>query len=251
MSTYIEKNRGFITSSKLKLFETCQWCYEKKYIQEIPDPYEEYEDKDPLVIGQAIDDLITHGKDNWKEKYEIVKRRNGDGLKIQLTESMKQNIDYMEKEYYANGMFPKTLKKHVIEHEFSGLKLRSELDNINHVDKMIEDLKSCANITTFRGDAYLVQMSFYQFMIEEQTGERYGARLFVVDKNKPISRSAYYEYSIPTLLAERGRILSILENMKNAHETGVFLPAKDQFTLYNCPYYGLENHGRPNEPIIF
>lgn len=72
---YIEKNRGFMTSSKLKEFVRCQKCYKWKYEDEIPDPTADFETADHFVIGQALDDRLTHGEEAYKEKYFVVARR--------------------------------------------------------------------------------------------------------------------------------------------------------------------------------
>ncbi len=72
---YLEKNRGFLTSSKLKEFLRCAKCYYWKYELELPDPLAEFEEKDYFVIGQAVDDRLTHGEEYYKNKYMVVDRR--------------------------------------------------------------------------------------------------------------------------------------------------------------------------------
>ena len=244
---YIEKNTGLVTAHKLLDFERCPWCFEKKYIDLIPDPTTD--DKDYFILGQAFDTLVSEGQKEFEKKYEVVKRRNGEAEKIQLTEGMSETLDNMGKEFLQNQLFHKQYKKKVFQCEISGLKLSGELDHFDEKERLIIDLKSCANIQTFDAYAYTFQMAFYQFLVEESTGVRCRARLNVVDKYAYFSRSRCYEFGEQTLFAERGRILRLLEQYKVASDTGIFLPSKDQETLEGCPYYGIESHGRTKEII--
>ncbi len=70
---YVEKNRLFITGSKIKAFGECQLAYKYKYIDMIPERIEG--EKDYFVIGQAFDDLVTHGESAYIENYTVVKSR--------------------------------------------------------------------------------------------------------------------------------------------------------------------------------
>ena len=73
---YEEKNRLFITSSKVKTFGQCQLAYKYKYIDLIPERIKE--DKEYFVVGQAFDDLTTHGDKYYDENYIVLKSRVSD-----------------------------------------------------------------------------------------------------------------------------------------------------------------------------
>lgn len=248
--TYLERNRGFITSHKLQSFMRCQFCYAQKYVNGIPDPYEDAERKECFLIGQAFDDMITY-PDDFAKNYEVMKRRTGKTGKIEITEGQNELIGTMLKEYRANKLFSQEPKKHVIETKISGFNVRCELDGINKERQMIEDIKTTANITKFDPMDYVFQMAFYQMCHEEISMERYAAQLYVVDKNSVVSRSASFIFSPVTLFSERGRILDALMQLKEAEDTGIYLPANDQMTLFNCPYYGYKGHGRPTQPLMY
>lgn len=60
---YIERNRGYITSSKLREFQKSPEAYFLKYVQE--QEFDEVEDKDSFILGRAFDDFFTFQQD-WK-----------------------------------------------------------------------------------------------------------------------------------------------------------------------------------------
>jgi len=122
-------------------------------------------------------------------------------------------------------------------------------DYIDEVKKRLIDVKTTANVTTFEPMNYLDQMTFYQWVIEEVTGEKYTAVLEVVDKNDYFSRSAVYEFCRETLEANRGKIIRLLEELKIAQESGIWIPTEDQQVLWSSPYYGFEGYGRMKKII--
>lgn len=252
--TYAEKNDGYVTSSKLKEFMRCGFCYKAKYIDRLEDVME---DRDCFTVGQAFDDLVTQGEGYYKKNYAVVKRRDKEAEVTELTEGQGTLIRQMEKEFRANPVYKQNPTKQVFTLDFAGLKLRGELDDVEPEKQMIRDVKTCANVTTFRPESYIPQMAFYQFLIEEVTGVRCSAMLEVVDKYTYFSRSLPIQYTADTLFAERGRIIQAFENLKIAQETGIYLPSDDQKILYECPFYGLitpefpHGHGRPVEPLIY
>jgi hypothetical protein len=252
---YIEKNRGFITSSKIKEFIRCQRCFKLKYIDEVPDPTEaeEFEERDHFLIGQAIDDYITKGDEEFNKQYRVVARRNKKAADaagvIELTNTHWRTVKAAADEFYANTLFQHKVKKEVIELEFGGLKIRAELDDINHEQEKILDLKSTANILTFDPEDYLDQMTVYNWLVEEKYGKKYDAMLEVMDKYKYFSRSIPWIYNRHTLEANRGKIMVALGNIKEAMESGIYAIADNQTELFNCPYY--KDHGRPIEPKYY
>lgn len=247
MNSYIDKNRGFVTSSKLKLFELCPLCYKCKYIDEMPDPTDGDFDKDYFIIGQALDDRLTNGEDYFAQNYEVVARRTKESNKIQLTNTMFKTIDQLSEEYRAQSMFNQDPTKKVLSWEFSGLKLRGELDDFDEPKGLIRDIKTCANLLTFDPDNYLMQMSFYQWGVEELTGLKCDAQLMVVDKYKDFSRSQLYHFSKYTLESYRGRMMQLLEDLKEAEEFDLWIPQNDFRKSLICPYYA--HHHRSHKPI--
>lgn len=248
---YVEKNRGYITSSKLKEFMRCPKCYYFKYVAEVPDPTEseKFFDKDAFLIGQALDDLLTHGEDKYAELYEVVARRSKASEKIQLTNTHARTIGALHREFMAVEHFNKCPHKKVLTWEYSGFKFRAELDDIDEAGRMIRDIKTCASVTTFDPNYYTLQMSFYQWALEELTGEKYEAMLEIVDKYKYFARSKTVIYTKSTLEGYRGRILQALEELKACEQSSLYPSAESQEILYTCPYYGYKGHGRPKDFI--
>lgn len=252
---YVMRNRGFITSHKMQEFMRCQWCYAQKYINLVPDPTEG--DNEAFIIGQAIDDRLTEGEAFYQERYEVVARRSKESQKKQLTNTQGKLIEQMREEFLANKLFNPKPKKKIAFCLLGGFILKAELDDFSDEERMIKDVKTVANITTFNPQSYLHQMSFYQLVIEESEGLKCTASLEVIDKYGPFSRSALYHFTAETLFSNRGSLIEIIEKMRSAHDSGIFLPANDQAILYGCPYYGLrtnacpDGHGRPTKPVIF
>jgi len=239
---YAERNFHFITSSKLKAFDRCQLSYKYKYIDLLPDNTEE---PDYFIVGTAFDDLVTYGVDEWKNKYETVSRRKDDATKIQLTNTMAREILQMFDEYKENKLFHHNPQKKVMFYEFAGFCLKIEMDSFD--GKTIVDYKSTANLLTFNPSDYVLQAAFYQWIVEEVTGDKLPVRLNVLDKYKDFSRSEVWEYRGDTLSEGRGRILGLLEEMRSAHDTGIFKASSDKKVLYSSPYYGFEGYGRQDD----
>lgn len=248
---YEIKNKGFVTSHKLKEFVRCGFCYQQKYINGLADPTREDGDADALIIGQAFDDLMTYGFNEYTRKYEVVARRSKGAEKVQLTETMGELIDNMYREFQAQKLFNHTPNKKVFVAVASGLLLKAECDDADEEKKIIRDIKSAASVERFDPQDYLQQMAFYRLLSELVTGEPWTIQIEVADKYKHFARSAAYLYTSETLQPEVGRIMEQLDQFKLAHEVGYFAPAKDQEVLYSCPYYGVDGHGRPSSFIIF
>lgn len=250
---YNVRNRGLITSHKLKEFMRCAWCYAQKYINEVPDPTEDGETKEAFVLGQAVDDYLTEGINYFDEKYEIVTRRSKVGAlmsgKTQLTEGQGKLINQMVYEFRQNTLFnPNPTKKIILYKTGKGLVLKAELDDISD---MIRDVKTCANVSSFNPQFYAVQATFYNMLVELKLDRKLEVMLEVVDKYKYFSRSDAWIYQLKTLHSMRGLIMEKLDEMQLAHSTGIFPSAKEQGILFDCPYYGYKGHGRTITPNYF
>lgn len=253
---YIEKNRGFVTSHKLKQFLTCEKTYQLKYELEIPDPTEKFLDADALIVGRALDDLLTDGPDAFANQYAVIARRTEKAVaelaeqgKTPLTPSQDKLIHQMESEFRARSdadFFPDCLVKKVVEIEFGGFRLRGEFDHFDPVLQRIVDLKSCANVQTFNAMNYAFQMSYYQFLLEEAEGIKADALLAVCDKYTNLSRSRAYLFSRGTLESYRYQIIKGLEDLKFAQESGFFRRSEVPEVIENSPYYGTPEYGRPD-----
>jgi len=73
--SYLEKNRGFITGSKLETFKKDQWWYYLQFVEEMKPPYQIDTTYEPFVIGSCLDDLITYGEERVEDHYIVMDRR--------------------------------------------------------------------------------------------------------------------------------------------------------------------------------
>ena len=91
---YLDKNRWFITASKLKYFLT-YWpeAYYYKYVKEI---ILEEKEKDYYLVGTAFDDLVSFREDKFFDKYYI-----DDGS---LKEDLVKRCDELGIKYQHNGI---------------------------------------------------------------------------------------------------------------------------------------------------
>lgn len=65
--TYLQKNRGYVTASKLKKFLKNPEEYKVQYIDEII--LDDEEESESMKIGTALDYLLTHGRTKFLERY--------------------------------------------------------------------------------------------------------------------------------------------------------------------------------------
>lgn len=248
---YSIRNAGFVSSHKLKDFMTCQYCYDLKYNQGVPDPTESSDDtNEAFLVGQALDDILTEGEGYWKDKYEVVSRRSSKAEKVQLTERMGRLIEQMNHEFKCNETFSQQPKKYINFLKYKNLILKVELDDFDPANPIIRDIKTTANIAAFNPANYLHQMAFYAFVLERILGIKPAALLEVVDKNDAFSRSASFVFTYEKLQAYYETITNALDSLSSAQELGFFVPATDQLVLWSCPYYGYQGHGRLTNPIL-
>ena len=73
---YAVRNEPFLTSSKIKDFERCEFCYAKRYMEMATD--RTVGEKDYFVIGQAVDDYLTLGESYFSQKYVVMDSRIND-----------------------------------------------------------------------------------------------------------------------------------------------------------------------------
>jgi PD-(D/E)XK nuclease superfamily len=66
--SYIEKNRDFVTASKLKTFIKSPEAYYLQYIKEVPSPRETSK---AFTLGTAFDDALSYGAIEWNKKYFV------------------------------------------------------------------------------------------------------------------------------------------------------------------------------------
>lgn len=277
---YLDKNRWFVTASKLKYFLTYgPEAYYYKFVKEI---ILEEEEKDYYVVWTAFDDLLSYGEDAWWDKYYIDEgllkddliakckerwlntnwsvaelRERLYGWKIRLTQLQWDQVLWMYREAKRQPLVdlwnPLYLHQKDIECEFEGMKLKGTLDRLSLEDKMIRDRKTSWQFQNFEYNIettfdYILSMSFYYVLVKVNYKIDCDVVLDVFWKSKPYP---YMWYKL-----DKARLLSSLENkiipwlraLKECYE-------KDEWkSIYPINYVTQNRYGDPisytkGEPI--
>jgi hypothetical protein len=249
---YIERNRPFLTASKLKELRECPYHAKLRYIDEVPSPAD---DKDYFVIGQAVDDCLTLGQEYFDKHYQIVARRDKEAELIQLTNATGATVKNAVAEFRSRDFFPKEPKKHNIIFLLAGMPAKAELDHFDPDARRIGDIKTTSSITTFDPMDYALQMGFYSFGIEKKWGEQVEAELYVVDKGSGWSRSHKWVFCRPTLRQQYFEIERLALTWKDCTESGIF-PHVDmdteegRKTAWRSEYYSVCPFCKTGAPTI-
>lgn len=254
---YLQRNRPFVTSSKLKEFRECAFHAKMRYIDEI-DPGQDQEDY--FVIGSAVDRRLTDGEEAYQQQYVVVPRRTDKVAeenpgKVLLTGTQSATIDQAVKEYRSREFFPQTPQKRNVLFLLHGLPCKAELDAFDPVSHTIGDIKTTSSITTFEPEMYTLQMAFYAFGIEKRFGEKVSAELFVIDKHSGWSRSHKWVFSQPTLQSHFFEVEELARQWKECSEVNIW-PHVDPRTehglrtCWNSPYWPICPFCRAGSPTI-
>ncbi len=144
-ATYLEKNRGSITFSKIKAFRHCQQLYKQQYLDEVV-PAEE---NDAFVFGSAVDALVQ-GQDEFDKRFEVVARRMGKSEKEELNPSMARKAEACIQEFERQPLYARDGVKyqHEIIVPYRGYQLKGTLDKLDLGKREIRDVKTAASIAT-------------------------------------------------------------------------------------------------------
>lgn len=199
---YLIDNRGFITASKLKMFEKSPEAYFVKYILELPLPADEEEEKDSLKLGTAIDDYISYGEEKFYKKYDVSEKKllkadlvalcqenllDSTGTvevltailtenkiiwnKIKLTPSLVKKLFGMLNEWKRQPLFDyngnyKTQVELIT--KYKNLNLKAKLDRLGVELGLLRDMKTTNNLEKFiyqvEDYGYSFSMSFYNIL---------------------------------------------------------------------------------------
>ena len=218
---YILRNRPFLTAHKLKCFKENPFfaylAYEKEEVMDFEEP-------EAFVIGQAVDDYLTHGKKSFEDKYEIVSRRKDESEKIQLTNGQGKTVLNAAAEYETRHFFPKKpVKQNIVFLLLGKIPCKIELDHLEF-GSHFGDVKTTANIETFDPLKweYDFLMSFYYSGILELYNEKLPGHLYVLDKNASQCRSDCFVFRVETLSAWQPRILELIKEYVQCQVSGIW-----------------------------
>jgi len=268
--SYLEKNRGFITSSKLKNFLICKHRYCLEYEKE----EEGFEEDDAKFLqGLAFEDFLYHGEKEWRKKWIIAPPRmnrkkyaletgmkvlsepEGKAVLLAIEEAERQPILDLNGDYQM-------LK--VITNRYMGkYALRGEIDrfprdpkaNFFRDYKFLRSVESAHHDISEFGWDYLFQMSFYQLLIQLQddSDTLRDAIIDVVDKHK-FSRTISITIPAKILLEKRAVVFDALQQYIEAQESGKFPMVEESersTKCFKCPYYINCDRAIQREPVFF
>ena len=203
-------------SSGVKKFSNCQEAYRREYISGIKLPISK-----SMLIGKALDGLIFDGENSIDFNNLISQKVLKNGT-VTIKETVNsQRVRDCKKELERSPCFPTFKKENTqvcLYVKMGGISYKGLIDYLDEENHFIGDLKSTGNITRFKPDWYFSQLSFYQWLYEEITGERLNGRLYVVDTGV-IQKSIFYEISSDVLLAQRGSMWTIVGKIEEAKKS--------------------------------
>ena len=245
--SYIERNRGFITYSKLKAFRFCQQLYKQKYMDEI---VLEEEDNDALIFGQAFDTLVQ-GEDKFAEKFVAVAKRTDKAReenpgKVLITPAQLDTLNRCYDESKRQPLYrPDGDKQVEIIIPYKGFQLKATMDKLFLKEKEIRDVKTAASIQglgkIFQDrstlQSYIDQLTFYQFCVQMKHDVLCDGVLEVFTKETPV-RSQMFKASAQTLLDNRGVLLGEIDKMIETINFGIF-ESSERSKCLECEAYGV------------
>lgn len=175
---YYSKDNNYISSSKMKVFIKDKSLYRRRYID-----WEPQEMTDALIIGSAVDAILTGGQKELEKRFTIVSRRStkedNDDKRIQINPTMAEKImgisgSVMRQDIWKDLKQKKWQKQVILKDD--KLKICGMLDFLL-VDKVnnkaiIVDLKTSNTIEPKKyywhamDYGYPLQMAFYKRLVK-------------------------------------------------------------------------------------
>ena len=263
---YLDKNRWFITASKLKYFLTFgPEAYYYKFVKEL---ILEENEKDYYLVGTAFDDLVSYWEEYFFDKYyldegllkdDLIKRCEELGLntngkvedlrmrlywdKIKLTQLQWEQVFGMYNEIKRQPLvewWDSSYQSQVdIECEFEWMKLKGTLDRLSLEKKIIRDWKTSWQFQSFEYNLettfdYILSMAFYYVLVKVNYNIDCDVVLDVLGKQKPYPYM-WYKLDKPRLLSSlENKIIPGLRAMKECYE-------KDEWKSVHPIWYVTQN----------
>lgn len=203
--------------------------------------------KSEEVATKALENKIQ----SLKEKLDIILAVKG---KEQLTNAMYRDVLECVEELNRQPLFQNLWKKNktnqkIITTEINGVPVKGKLDFYTEEQNIICDVKTTANIDTYRPELNLTQMAYYSLLVKNN-GNLYPSSinpkvfLAVVDKQKENKRSKLFQAEIDDLRDNMRLITESLPIMYEQMQSGMFSPVREENIYYRrhvdrmaCPNY--------------
>jgi hypothetical protein len=245
------KDDSRISPSSLRSFSDCPYYYWAKRVAK----FWADESKDYFDLGSGADSLITQGPEDYQKNFRVVARRT-EALKLEadkdnvtlLSPKQDEIIKGMQKELFRQPLFAKFnsegwqkqawLETDLVD-EFDDSKIHavSKLDYYHKQARVIADLKTTANLSTFHPATYAMQMGFYHEMAKLVDGIDCQVFIIAVDKTD-MTRSRIYLMSEHTINQGKTKMRMAIEQLKACRETNAWLIQEiNDDRPHECPTY--------------
>ena len=245
------KDASRVSPSSLNQFAKCPYYY---WAQRVAKFWVD-EDNENFILGGAADALITEGRESYEKRFKIVERRTpalkaeAKREKIELitpkqgemVEAMYKELDRqpLYKEYFSgNGWQAQVWLDCNIKDDFDGSVVNAvgKMDYF-HPSGIIADLKTCANLDTFRPSYYDLQMGMYHEMVKLSNGIESEIYVIAVDKTD-MTRSRIFKVTEQTIDHGKTLMRRAIEQLKACRESnGWGSMVMDDSKPHECPTY--------------
>jgi hypothetical protein len=226
---YFSKENNYISCSKLKTFVKDKALYKRKYIDWSVDQ----EKTDSLIIGSAVDCLLTATKAKFDKEFVVVDRRSSksDETRIQINSTMLEKIEAIVKSVKRQDIWKnlkqKEWKKQVILTD-DELGICGMLDFL-YIDKHLEkaiilDLKTSNTIDPRKyyflsyDYNYILQLAFYSTLVYKNYPEVKSIDCYhlAVEKDADdLYNCAVFQFDKQLIQNETIRMFKELEELRN------------------------------------
>lgn len=239
----LETNRAYfadkthVSHSMLKDFMVHPYLFKLKHVDLVPDA----EPTDAMRLGTAMDVLLTEGREEFSQRYEVVKRRTSGQEDSQLTEGASQAIEAAAEEWASQTLAPKLTdydsRQSILRGTLHGVKVKAKLDFYSKGLRSIRDLKYVGDLARFEPARYATQLEFYRALALAVDGIDCSTGLDVLDHE---GRYQHFAPTAQTLGDAAVKIEAALKELKESLDMGVFREPTRQEALSIpelAPYY--------------
>ncbi len=219
----------------------------------LPEIQKELSELDKEICAKQLEKKPCKGLQDKKEKLsEAIKKMESAEGKDQITLSLYQNVldsvSELERQELYRMFNVKDMAQEIITLDAAGdmPARKGKLDYINVKKKIIADIKTTANITTFRPRDYCQQLAYYRNLASIKYGvpeNEWNCYLLVVDKSDKFKRSEIYFISNDLLDIAKQEYEAAIIEIQRCKESGFFSPCTEnnqearREKCFNCDHY--------------
>jgi len=231
-----------ISQSMLKDYIACPYYFEKKHIEKVV----EDSVSDSMIIGSALDCLVTEGEDVFNSKYECVERRSKTASvswEYQLNNTQISKVmlmgDRIKSQPIMRDLFGGSETQKILYTK----KRKGKLDflKVSGAHGIIADLKTTSNLEKIRHVVsdyhYHFQMAYYRALakMKNRNVKTWDCYLIVIDTGK-YARFGVYKLDPVSLDWEESYIKKIIARLSRGSKN---IPSDSICTVclpeWNCP----------------